>query len=938
MKYIYPFGGSAPKLDADPDKQIVGGKGLGLQVMSKIGVDVPPGFTLTTPLCQIYAEENDLPANVWQGVRDNVIRIENDMGKIFGSSTNPLLFSCRSGAAVSMPGMMDTVLNIGLNDITVEGLAKATGNERFAWDSYRRLLDMFGEVVLGIAHEDFEQRFDKVKENANVKNDVDLSVAELKNLCDEYKAVYEEQGMNFPMDPYEQLYACVKAVFGSWMTPRAVKYREINNIRTLLGTATNIQSMVFGNMGLDSGTGVAFSRNPSTGENVMYGEYLINAQGEDVVAGIRTPQPIKQMKEVLPEAYSVFLKNVDLLEHYFKDMQDVEFTVEKGKLWMLQCRNGKRTGVAAIRIATELVKEGICTESEALLKVEPRHVEQLLHPTFSAEALKSDLYTKGVVAKGLPGSPGAAVGKLVFTPKEAEEMKEKGENVILVREVTSPEDVGGMWAASGILTARGGMTSHAAVVARGWGKPCVCGCSDIIVSELNGTVTIKETNLVFKAGDVISINGNSGEVIKNSIEVRTPSLTGDLGLLLCWADKEDGVMKVLANADSGPDATAAAGNGAMGIGLCRTEHMFFSPERLPVVRRWIFHTECLDDLDHIKHFQRSDFKYPIHHLYQFKDLFVAMNGKKVTIRLLDPPLHEFLPRPEQVHEKVAEELGFGKDVKRMLARIESMHEENPMLGLRGCRLGIVKPEFTEMQVEAIMSAAADFMEEAPDTANPRPRIMIPLIGSISEYKNQALIIKREAERIRKERGLDVPYEIGTMIEVPRAALVSDKIAALKDEADGKPLCEFFSYGTNDLTQMTMGISRDDSNGFIPRYLDLGIFEDDPFQTIDEEGVGYMVDVSAKLGKSVNPLMSLSVCGEHGGDPKSIAFFDKLGLDYVSCSPFRVPVARLAAGQARVNKRMAKAKAEEQKSAAATQADQKRQVSFSEETPANVVVQ
>lgn len=921
-KFIYPFGGSAPKPDEDPDKQIVGGKGLGLQVMSKIGVDVPPGFTLTTPLCQIYQKENDLPADVWNGVRDNVVRIEEDMGKTFGSSTDPLLFSCRSGAAMSMPGMMDTVLNIGLNDASVKGLAKATGNERFAWDSYRRLLDMFGEVVLGIPHEDFEQRFDKVKTTCNAKNDLDLGVPELKALCEEYKEVYDAEGKHFPMDPYEQLRACVKAVFGSWMTPRAVKYREINNIRNLLGTATNIQAMVFGNMGDDSGTGVAFSRDPSTGENVMYGEYLINAQGEDVVAGIRTPLPILRMEEELPEAYAKFLKNVDKLERYFKDMQDVEFTVERGKLWMLQCRNGKRTGVAAIRIATELVKEGICTTSEALLRVEPTHVEQLLHPTFSPEALKSDAYTKGVVAKGLPGSPGAAVGKLVFTPKQAEEMKDKGQSVILVRETTSPEDVGGMWAASGILTARGGMTSHAAVVARGWGKPCVCGCSDIIVSEINETVTIKNSSQVFRVGDIISINGATGEVIKNPIEVKTPSLMGDLELVLGWADQEEGAMKVLANADSGPDATQAASNGAKGIGLCRTEHMFFSPERLPIVRRWIFHTECLDDLDHIKHFQRSD----------FKDLFAAMNGKPVTVRLLDPPLHEFLPRPEQVHERVARELGFGDDVPRMLARIDSMHEENPMLGLRGCRLGIVKPEFTRMQVEAIVAAAADFVEESPPgTAHPRPRIMIPLVGSVAEYENQALIVKREAERVLRERGADVPYEVGTMIEVPRAALVSDKIAALKDDEDGLPLCTFFSYGTNDLTQMTMGISRDDSNGFIPRYLDMGIFEDDPFQTIDKEGVGFMVKRSAELGRSENLVMSLSVCGEHGGDPKSIEFFDGLDLDYVSCSPYRVPVARLAAGQARVRRRMAEIKAQEQAAVTADVEGKRRLFNFVEET-------
>lgn len=534
-------------------------------------------------------------------------------------------------------------------------------------------------------------------------------------------------------------------------------------------------------------------------------------------------------------------------------------------------------------------------------------------------------------------------------------MKAKGESVILARETTSPEDVGGMWAAAGILTARGGMTSHAAVVARGWGKPCVCGCSDIIVSEVNETVTVKETNKVFKAGDIISINGATGEVIEGSIAVNTPTLEGNLGLLLGWADKEEGVMKVLANADSGPDALQAAGkknehyfetncalpmflftknrvfpdrteNGAMGIGLCRTEHMFFSPDRLPIVRRWIFHTECLDDLDHIKHFQRSD----------FKDLFVAMNGKDVTIRLLDPPLHEFLPRPSQVHEKVAEELGFGKDVKRMLARIESMHEENPMLGLRGCRLGIVKPDFTRMQVEAIMSAAADFMEESPEEAKPYPRIMIPLIGSITEYKNQALIIKNEAERIRAERGLDVPYEIGTMIEVPRAALISDKIAGLVDETDGKPLCTFFSYGTNDLTQMTMGISRDDSNGFIPKYLDLGIMLDDPFQTIDVEGVGFMVKHSATLGKSANHSLSLSVCGEHGGDPRSIAFFDEVGLNYVSCSPYRVPVARLAVAQTVIKRRIAKAMEKEKNRTAVART--KQTIMDNKESMPEVIVQ
>mmetsp|Transcript_50576 Transcript_50576/g.93508 ORF Transcript_50576/g.93508 Transcript_50576/m.93508 type:complete len:925 (-) Transcript_50576:171-2945(-) len=916
-EHIIAFGGSA-RPTGEPNRQIVGGKGLGLQVMSKIGVDVPPGFTLTTPLCQVFAKENDLPAAIWENVRANVRRVEQDMGKKFGSKVNPLLFSCRSGAAISMPGMMDTVLNIGLNEEAVEGLAKATNNPRFAWDSYRRLLDMYGEVVLGIPHEDFEKRFDKIKADAGAVNDVDLDVSSLQKLCKEYKEVYTENGQEFPSDPFEQLKSCVKAVFGSWNSARAIKYREINKITGLIGTATNIQTMVFGNMGNDSGTGVAFSRNPSTGINELYGEYLINAQGEDVVAGIRTPEPISKMHAVLPDAYKKFVTNINKIERHFKDMQDVEFTVEKGKLWMLQCRSGKRTGQAAIKIAIDLEKDGICSPAESLLKVDPDHVRQLLHPHFPADALASDKYKKGVFAKGLPGGPGAAVGKLVFTPKEAEEENAKGEVVILVRETTSPEDVGGMWAAAGILTARGGMTSHAAVVARGWGKPCVCGCSDLDVSETQRTVTVKSTGELFKAGDTISINGSTGETIRGPIDMEVPSLGGDLGVIMDWADAQPGAMKVMANADSGPDAAQAAGHGAVGVGLCRTEHMFFAPERLPIVRRWIFNG---GGLDKIKQFQRHD----------FHELFKAMDGKMVTIRLLDPPLHEFLPRPENVTEKLAEQLGFGKDVKAVVERINAMHEENPMLGLRGCRLGIIHPEFTEMQVEAIINACADQIDENPK-ANPRPRIMIPLIGSTAEYKNQALICKAMAERVIAERKVDVPYEIGTMIEVPRAALTSDQFAALVDEADGKPLCSFFSFGTNDLTQMAMGISRDDANEFIPRYLELGIFKEDPFQSIDEEGVGQLVRRSVADGLRVNPNLSLSVCGEHGGDPKSIRFFHDVGLAYVSCSPFRVPVARLAAGQAAVKHLMAKQEEEKKKQAAKTIAIQE------QKGPAAMVVQ
>ena len=750
---------------------------------------------------------------------------------------------------------------------------------------------MFGQVVLEIPHHAFEDRLKAIKASAGVTNDVDLDVKHLKQLTEEYKQVYIDHNVVFPEDPYEQLFACVKAVFGSWNSPRAVKYREINGIQTLIGTAANIQTMVFGNMGDNSGTGVAFSRDPGTGENKLYGEYLINAQGEDVVAGIRTPEPISRMAEVLPDAYRQFIENVQKLEERFQDMQDVEFTVENGKLWMLQCRSGKRTGHAALRIAIDMVNEGLCTPQEALLKIETDHIKQLLHPAFTPEALASPSYKENVVATGLPGGPGAAVGKIVFDAKTAEEQKENGESVILVRENTSPEDVGGMWAAEGVLTARGGMTSHAAVVARGWGKPAVCGCGELEIDETAKTVTIKSTGEVFKEGDVISLNGSTGEVLRIPVETSTPSLEGDLGIVLGWADAVDDSCAVMANADSGPDAAKAAELGAKGIGLCRTEHMFFSPDRLPVVRRWILRGEGLDK---VQEFQRSD----------FREILKAMNDKPVTIRMLDPPLHEFLPRLSQVDEAMAMQLGFGTDAKGLREKIDSLHEENPMLGLRGCRLAIVRPELTVMQVEAILHAAADLLEERPGDAKPRPRIMIPLVGSVAEFEKQALTVKRVADRVQKERKMKIPYEIGTMMEVPRAALIADQIASLVDPEDGERLCSFFSYGTNDLTQMTMGISRDDAGSFIPKYIEEGIYETDPFRTIDEEGVGYLVKKSAAMGRSVNPSLSLSVCGEHGGDPKSISFFDEVGLDYVSCSPFRVPVARLASGQAAVKRILA----------------------------------
>lgn len=758
------------------------------------------------------------------------------------------------------------------------GLAKATGNKRFAYDSYRRLLDMFGGVVLGIPHEAFEAKLELLKRKAGVVDDVDLSADSLEELCESYYTVYEAYNKEFPQDAYDQLRACIKAVFGSWNSERAIKYREINGITSLVGTACNIQTMVYGNLGPTSGTGVAFSRDPGTGKKELKGEYLVNAQGEDVVAGIRTPQHIDTMASALPEAYTQFLRNVETLEKHFKDMQDVEFTVENGKLWMLQCRSGKRTGHAAIKIAVDLVEDGLCTPEEALLRVEPDHIKQVLHPTFSQEALDSAEYKDNIVAIGLAGGPGAAVGKLVFDTKKAEEMTAEG--VILVREVTSPEDVGGMWASKGILTCRGGVTSHAAVVARGWGKPCICGCEDLEIDAEAGTMTIRSTGEVFKEGDIISLNGSTGEVIRIPISTVSATQDADFAKLLGWADAVEDACKVMANADSGTDAAKAVELGAQGIGLCRTEHMFFAPDRLPAVRQWILRNEGLAK---IQEFQRSDFKEIMH----------AMDGKPVTIRLLDPPLHEFLPKASEVTAASAKELGYDNP-EQLIEDIEDMHEENPMLGLRGCRLGICRPELTKMQVEAIMHAAADLMEA---NGKPLPRIMVPLIGSVAEFENQALLIKRTAERVKKERKLDIPYEIGTMIEVPRAALVSDLIAVAIDPEDGKRLCSFFSYGTNDLTQMTLGISRDDAGEFIPKYMEQGIFEKDPFKTIDVDGVGWLLHLSAAKGRSANPNLALSICGEHGGDAESIKFFDKVGLDYVSCSPFRVPVARLAAGQA-----------------------------------------
>ena len=702
---------------------------------------------------------------------------------------------------------------------------------------------MFGDVVLGIPHEAFEDQLEGLKNKVGITDDTELSAEQLEELCRMYLKVYEAYGKTFPQDPKEQLRAAIKAVFGSWNSERAIKYREVQQITNLLGTACNIQTMVFGNLGENSGTGVAFSRDPGTGQRTLKGEYLVNAQGEDVVAGIRTPEHIAVMEKKFPPAYKKFIENVEKLEKHFKDMQDVEFTVENGKLWMLQCRNGKRTGRAALQIACDLVEEGLCTPEEALLKVEPDHIKQVLHPDFDAAVLKSPLYKDNVVAIGLAGGPGAAVGKICFHTKTAEEWDADGHDVILVRENTSPEDVGGMWASKGILTSRGGVTSHAAVVARGWGKPCVVGCEELEISEKTKTVKIKSTGEVFGEGHVISINGSTGEVIRVAIETTVPSLEGSFGTLLNWADKVNDSLKVLANADSGPDAKKARELGAKGIGLCRTEHMFFAPERLPVVRRWILRGE---DIAMVQEFQRTDFREIMH----------EMDGLPVTVRLLDPPLHEFLPQASEVTDDFAKTLNY-PDAQSLKKDIASLHEENPMLGLRGCRLAITRPELTKMQVEAIMNAAADLMEKNPN-AKPFPRIMVPLVGNLKELEHQAIMIKRTAEKVKADRQINVPYEIGTMIEVPRAALISEQLAALKDPEDGQSICNFFSYGTNDLTQMTMGISRDDAGEFIPHYKHMGILEEDPFKSIDVGGVGWLVRLSAAKGRSVNPQLSLSV--------------------------------------------------------------------------------
>ncbi|KAJ1427246.1 Pyruvate/Phosphoenolpyruvate kinase-like domain superfamily [Sesbania bispinosa] len=835
-------------------KSLLGGKGANLAEMATIGLSVPPGLTISTEACQEYQQNGKkLSGDLWEEILEGLKFVENEMGASLGNPSKPLLLSVRSGAAISMPGMMDTVLNLGLNDEVVAGLAAKSG-ERFAYDSYRRFLDMFGDVVMDIPHSLFEEKLEKLKIAKGVKLDTDLTANDLKDLVEQYKNTYlEAKGEKFPSDPKKQLELAVKAVFNSWDSPRANKYRSINQITGLKGTAVNIQSMVFGNMGNTSGTGVLFTRNPSTGEKKLYGEFLINAQGEDVVAGIRTPEDLETMKTCMPEAYKELEENCEILEKHYRDMMDIEFTVQENRLWMLQCRSGKRTGKGAVKIAVDMVNEGLVDIRSAIKMVEPQHLDQLLHPQFEDPST----YKDKVIATGLPASPGAAVGQIVFTADDAEEWHAQGKSVILVRTETSPEDIGGMHAAAGILTARGGMTSHAAVVARGWGKCCVSGCSDIQVNDVEKVVIVRDK--VIMEGEWLSLNGTTGEVILGKHPLSPPSLSDDLETFMSWAD-EIRHLKVLANADTPEDAITARKNGAQGIGLCRTEHMFFaSDERIKAVRMMIMAItpeQRKAALDLLLPYQRSD----------FEGIFRAMDGLPVTIRLLDPPLHEFLPEGdlEQIVSELTSQTGMKEE--EIFSRIEKLSEVNPMLGFRGCRLGISYPELTEMQARAVFQAAVSVSNHG-----------ITVLPEIMELRHQVSLIRNVAKKVFSETGSSLSYKVGTMIEVPRAALIADEIA---NEA------EFFSFGTNDLTQMTFGYSRDDVGKFLPIYLSAGILQHDPFEVLDQKGVGQLIKICTEKGRAARPNLKVGICGEHGGEPSSVAFFAQLGLDYVSCSPFR----------------------------------------------------
>ncbi len=868
-KYVYLF------KEGDPnDKNLLGGKGANLAGMTSIGLPVPRGFTVTTEACTRYYEDGQKIADeIIAQIYDALAATEQMVGKKFGDINNPFLVSVRSGARASMPGMMDTILNLGLNDVAVEGLAKLTGNPRFAYDSYRRFIQMFSDVVMEVPKPKFERILDAVKEENHVKFDTELTADNLLEVIKRYKVLFKtEKGFDFPQDPKEQLIEAVKAVFRSWDNPRANVYRRLNEIPGSWGTAVNVQEMVFGNMGNDSGTGVAFTRNPSTGENKLYGEFLMNAQGEDVVAGIRTPQPIDQLKQTQPAVYDQFVGIANTLEKHYRDMQDMEFTIERGKLFMLQTRNGKRTAAAALKIAVDLVAEGMLTKEEALMKIDPKQLDALLHPTFEPKALKA----ANPVAKGLPASPGAACGKVYFTAEDAVAASEKGEKVVLVRLETSPEDIEGMHVSEGILTARGGMTSHAAVVARGMGTCCVAGCEAIKVDEHNkvftaGSVTVKE-------GEWLSLDGNTGNVYAEAIPTQDASITEDFATIMKWAD-EFRTLKVRTNADTPYDAGVAVKFGAEGIGLTRTEHMFFEADRIPAMREMIV-ADTVEQrkkaLNKLLPMQKSD----------FKGIYEAMEGRPVTIRFLDPPLHEFLPHDDEDIKALAAEMGLTFEVLK--SKVVSLHELNPMLGHRGCRLMVSYPEIVEMQTRAVIEAAIEVKQEKGYDIV--PEIMIPLVGDVKELKFCKDRVVATAEAVMAEKGVKLSYQVGTMIEIPRACVTADEIAK---EAD------FFSFGTNDLTQMTYGLSRDDAGRILEDYFAAKVYEQDPTARLDQIGVGALMKIAVEKGRSVKSSLKMGICGEHGGDPGSVIFCHNIGLNYVSCSPFRVPIARLAAAQAAI---------------------------------------
>ncbi len=869
-KYLYFFGGGKAEGEATM-KALLGGKGANLAEMTNLGIPVPPGFTISTAVCDYYYKNNNrYPETLQTLIDENLKKLEQAMGAGFGDKGNPLLVSVRSGAAVSMPGMMDTILNLGLNDETVAGLIKKTGNERFAWDGYRRFINMFGDVVMGIPHSEFEKELHATKKKWKAELDTDLNSEGLKEVVAKYKIVFKKHTKkDFPQSPREQLDSAIHAVFGSWNSERAIKYRKIENITGLLGTAVNVQAMVFGNMGNTSGTGVAFTRNPSTGENKFYGEFLINAQGEDVVAGIRTPEPIDRLAKMMPSVYRQLEEIYQKLENHYRDMQDIEFTIQEGTLFLLQTRTGKRTAHAAVKIAVDMHKAGLIDKKTAVQRVKPSQLDQLLHPTIDPK------FKYKAAAKGLPASPGAAVGEAVFSADVAEERGKKGHKVILVRAETSPEDIGGMNEAQGILTSTGGMTSHAAVVARGMGKCCVAGCASVIVDDKAKSCTIGGQKV--KQGDIISLNGSTGEVILGNVPLSQPTLSGDFSEFMTWADSFR-TLKIRANADIPRDAKVAVQFGAEGIGLCRTEHMFFEGKRIDAVREMI----CAEDragrekaLKQLLPMQRSD----------FIGIFREMGARPVTIRLLDPPLHEFVPHTDAEIKYLARKMKI--DFKRLKAKVQSLKEFNPMLGHRGCRLGITYPEIYDMQGQAIFEAACALAKKGFKVI---PEVMIPLIGDVKELTILKANLVRVAEEVMAKQKVKVEYMIGTMIEIPRAALTADTIAK---EA------EFFSFGTNDLTQMTFGFSRDDIGSFLGAYLEQGILEKDPFQSLDTTGVGQLIKTAVEKGRSVRPALKVGICGEHGGDPSSIEFCFKAGLNYVSCSPYRVPIARLAAAQAAI---------------------------------------